>query len=361
MATLELENVCRSFGKIPALDTVSLRVDDGELCVVVGPSGCGKSTLLRVVAGLESVDGGSVCIDGQDLSRREPRERDVAFVFQSYALYPHLTVRENLAFPLRVRHVPRAERDDRVRNAAALLGIDDLLDRRPGALSGGQRQRVAMGRAVVRRPKLFLFDEPLSNLDARLRGRMQVELVELHRRLKTTSLYVTHDQAEAMTLGQKLVVMREGRILQVGTPREVYERPVEPFVAGFIGSPPMNFVQGSVGPTAEGRRLQWSGPSIRAPGWVPDGPALLGVRPQDLIPEGGDLTIRVRLVEDLGGDCFVHGEAGGVDLVYRAPPEGKLPAPGDRRALALRPGRGHWFVDGRRIEPPPDIHAAPAQ
>jgi ABC-type sugar transport system ATPase subunit len=352
MATLEMQDVYRSFGTVTALDAVSLRVDDGELCVVVGPSGCGKSTLLRVVAGLESLDAGSVRIDDQDVSRTEPRERDVAFVFQSYALYPHLSVRENLAFPLRVRRVARAEREERIHRAAELLGIHDLLDRRPAELSGGQRQRVAMGRAVVRRPRLFLFDEPLSNLDARLRGRMQVELVELHRRLRTTSLYVTHDQAEAMTLGQKLVVMRNGRILQVGAPREVYDRPRDPFVAGFIGSPPMNFVEGMVRSTSGGRCLEWTGPSIPAPPWVPEGPALLGIRSQDLVPGEGVLTVRVRLVEDLGGDRFVYGEAGGVDFVYRAFSEEYLPSAGDRVPILVRPSKAHWFVSDRRVEPP---------
>jgi ABC-type sugar transport system ATPase subunit len=351
MATLELDRVCRRFGTVTALEGVTLEVGDGELCVVVGPSGCGKSTLLRVVAGLEMLDAGSVRIDGQDVTRAEPRERDVALVFQSYALYPHLTVGENLAFPLRVRGVSRAERERRVREAAELLGIADLLERRPGQLSGGQRQRVAMGRAVVRRPRLFLFDEPLSNLDARLRGRMRVELIELHRRLRTTSLYVTHDQAEAMTLGQKLVVLREGRIHQVGTPREIYERPADPFVAGFIGSPPMNFLDGTVRAPSDGRFLEWAGPPIPAPEWVPEGPALLGLRPEDLFPGTGLLSTRVRVVEDLGGDRFVYGEASGVPLVYRAEPAQHLPSPEERITLAVRRGKEHWFSGGRRVEP----------
>jgi ABC-type sugar transport system ATPase subunit len=352
VATLALENACRRFGAVTALDGVRLEVADGELCVVVGPSGCGKSTLLRVVAGLETLDAGSVRIDGRDVTRSEPRERDVAFVFQSYALYPHLTVRENLAFPLRVRGVPRVEREGRVRDAAELLGIGELLDRRPGQLSGGQRQRVAMGRAVVRRPRLFLFDEPLSNLDARLRGRMRVELIELHRRLRTTSLYVTHDQAEAMTLGQRLVVLRDGRIHQVGTPREIYERPADPFVAGFIGSPPMNFLEGTVQCGSEGRFLEWAGGAIPAPEWVPEGPALLGLRPEDLFPGRGPLSMQVRVVEDLGGDRFVYGEASDVPLVYRAEPAQPLPLPEEAISLAVRPGKEHWFGGGRRLDPP---------
>ncbi len=351
MATLELKGVQRHYGEVRALDGIDLTVESGEFCVVVGPSGCGKSTLLRVVAGLESLDGGSVWIEGADVTRDEPRERDVAFVFQNYALYPHLSVRQNLEFPLLVRRVPRAERERRVGEVATLLGIAELLDRRPAQLSGGQRQRVAMGRAVIRRPRLFLFDEPLSNLDARLRARMQLELVELHRRLGTTALYVTHDQAEALTLGQKLVVLREGRIHQVGTPREVYARPIDPFVAGFIGSPPMNFIEGTVRAGPQGRVLEWGGSPIVVPDWLPEGAAQLGVRPQDLVEGEAGLALRVRVVEDLGGDRFVYGDAEGVELVYRAA-EGRDPAPGDLSVLSVRPGREHWFVGGRRAEPP---------
>jgi ABC-type sugar transport system ATPase subunit len=350
MAIVELRGIERRFGSVRALDGVDLRVDDGELCVVVGPSGCGKSTLLRAVAGLEPLDAGGVWIDGRDVTRAEPRDRDVAFVFQSYALYPHLTVRENLEFPLRVRKVARDERQGRVREAAELLRIDDLLDRRPAELSGGQRQRVAMGRAVVRRPKVFLFDEPLSNLDARLRGRMRVELIELHRRLGATSLYVTHDQAEAMTLGQQLVVLRDGRVHQIGSPREIYERPVDPFVAGFIGSPPMNFIEGKVRVKERERQLEWSGLPLAAPGFVPEGPAVLGIRAEDLLPGSGRLSLRVRLVEDLGGDRFVYGDAGGVEIVFRAPSEGPIPAAEETVHLDVRPGREHWFVNDRRVD-----------
>lgn len=277
MAELEITDVSRRFGGVVALESVSLRVADGEFCVVVGPSGCGKSTLLRVVAGLETADRGTVRIGGQDVVDAPPRERDVAFVFQSYALYPHLSVRGNLEFPLKVRRVPAAERAERVHEAAELLSIGDLLERKPRELSGGQRQRVAMGRAVVRRPKLFLFDEPLSNLDARLRGRMRVELVELHRRLGATALYVTHDQAEAMTLGDRIAVMDEGFLQQVGPPMEVYRRPANRFVAGFIGTPPMNFVGD------------------------------LGIRPHDiLIEKDGPIEADVELVEPMGAETYLH-------------------------------------------------------
>ena len=349
MPAVEIRGARRRFGDVVALDGIDLVVDEGALCVVVGPSGCGKSTLLRAVAGLEPLDHGEIWIDGRDVTRSEPRDRDVAFVFQSYALYPHLTVRQNLEFPLRVRRVPRTERESRVREAAELLGILDLLDRRPAQLSGGERQRVAMGRAVVRRPRLFLFDEPLSNLDARLRARMRVELVELHRRLGATSLYVTHDQAEAMTLAQTLVVLREGRVHQIGAPREIYEHPADPFVAGFIGSPAMNLVEGSVVEAAGQRRFEWAGWGVPVPPFVPAGPATLGVRAEGLVVGEGPLSLRVRLLEDLGGDRFVYGEIGGVEIVVRVPLDRPAPAPGETLSLALRPGAEHWFVGGRRV------------
>jgi ABC-type sugar transport system ATPase subunit len=350
MAELEAIDVSRRFGSVVALDAVSLRVADGEFCVVVGPSGCGKSTLLRVVAGLETADRGVVRIGGADVAGAPPRERDVAFVFQSYALYPHLSVRGNLEFPLRVRGVAAAEREARVREAADLLHIADLLERRPRELSGGQRQRVAMGRAVVRRPKLFLFDEPLSNLDARLRGRMRVELVELHRRLGATALYVTHDQAEAMTLGQKVVVMHAGQVRQIGTPREIYERPEDPFVAGFIGSPPMNFLEGRIRRHDGGARFEWAGGVLPAPATGHEGEARLGVRPEDLIPGEGTIRVRVRVIEDLGADRWVYAEAAGVELVYRHPGPSAEVRPGAEVPLAIRPGKGHWFIGERRLD-----------
>ncbi len=343
---LELRRVTRRFGSVAALDDVSLSVSAGELCVVVGPSGCGKSTLLRAVAGLESVDAGAVVIAGTDVTGSTPRDRDVAFVFQSYALYPHLSVRANLEFPLKVRGVGRDERRRRAEETARLLDIADLLDRKPRALSGGQRQRVAMGRAVVRRPRLFLFDEPLSNLDARLRGQMRVELVELHRRLGTTTVYVTHDQAEAMTLGERVVVMRRGRILQQGPPREVYDRPRTPFVASFFGSPPMNLLGGRI----EDGRFRWAGGELAAPAPAADGPATLGVRPEDLGPGRGFATLSVRVVEDLGADRFVFGRVGDEELVVRMDRSAALPGPGETLPVAVR-GTVHWFRDGHRIEP----------
>jgi ABC-type sugar transport system ATPase subunit len=350
MASLRLEHVRCRYGGVAALEGIDLEVPDGAFCVVVGPSGCGKSTLLRAVAGLEPVESGAIYIGDEDVTAAAPRDRDVAFVFQNYALYPHMTARQNLEFPLRARGMPAADRERRVRDAAALLRIEPLLDRTPRELSGGERQRVAIGRAVVRRPRVFLFDEPLSNLDARLRARMRVELVELHRTLEVTTVYVTHDQAEAMTLAERVVVLESGRIHQVGAPREIYDRPADLFVAGFVGSPSMNFFAGEIGERGEARTFRAPGAELPVDRALPEGSITLGVRPQDLLVEdGGPIAVRATLVEDLGGECFVHtsGESGPV--VYRASTDAPTPKPGD--ALRLRPlaGKEHWFVDGRRV------------
>jgi len=349
MASLTVAKLTRRYGDVAALDGIDLTVEDGTFCVIVGPSGCGKSTLLRVVAGLEPIDTGKVSIGDEDVTQSPPRSRDVAFVFQSYALYPHLTVRGNLEFPLQVRGVAAAEREKRVREAAELLHIGELLDRKPRELSGGQRQRVAIGRAVVRRPRLFLFDEPLSNLDARLRTRMRLELLELHRRIATTSIYVTHDQAEAMTLAEKVVVMNRGRIHQIGSPSDVYVRPADRFVADCVGSPSMNALDGTI--TAEGGRRGFTreGTSLPVDTRLPEGPITLGVRPEDLIPGEGALSVEVRLVENLGSDRFVHARSSADEIVYRLPPEDPPPKPGERVSLGIREGKAHWFVDGRRI------------
>lgn len=242
MATISMSDLKKNYGPVPAVQGIDLSIEDGEMIVLVGPSGCGKSTLLRMVAGLESISGGQLLIGGNDVSNVEPAQRDIAMVFQNYALYPHMSVRQNLEYGLKNRGVAKAEIDKRIAEAAAILEITQYLDRKPRQLSGGQRQRVAMGRAIVRNPSAFLFDEPLSNLDAKLRVQMRVEIRRLQKRLNTTSLYVTHDQLEAMTLADRLVVMNAGRIEQIGTPMEVYQRPLTMFVAGFIGSPPMNFI-----------------------------------------------------------------------------------------------------------------------
>jgi multiple sugar transport system ATP-binding protein len=343
MARLELDALTKRFGEdAVALRGVSLAVEDGELLAVVGPSGCGKSTLLSIVAGLEAPTSGEVRIDGRPVNALSPRERDVAMVFQSYALYPHMTVRRNLAFPLEVARLGRREIDARVEEVSALLGLDPLLARRPGELSGGQRQRVALGRALVRRPKLFLLDEPLSNLDAALRISVRAELKKLHQRLGATFVYVTHDQAEAMTLADRIAVLRDGALEQLGTPREIYGAPATAFVARFVGTPQVNLVR----PEALG---------------LPPAPALVALRPEDLAvaraPGPGTLEARVWLVEPMGSETWVTAERGDVRLVARCGADFEA-APGTPVHLAFDPARLHWFdgEDGRRV---PSGRAAP--
>ena len=285
MASIAFQDVEKSFDGVEALRGVSATVPDGRFVVLLGPSGCGKSTLLRLVAGLEELTGGDITIDGQSVAEVAPRDRDVAMVFQNYALYPHRTVRQNLAFALKLRRAPRDEIVERVSEVANVLGLKDLLDRYPRQLSGGQRQRVAMGRAMVRQPRAFLFDEPLSNLDAKLRVQMRSEIKELHQRVRTTFVYVTHDQVEAMTLADEIIVLNEGRIEQIGAPLELYDRPANRFVAGFIGSPAMNFLEGTV-EAAEGsaRLVADGGPSFTVPpGHASAGQRVsVGVRPEHL-------------------------------------------------------------------------------
>ena len=299
MATINLIDLKKNYGNVPAVKGVNLEVADGELIVLVGPSGCGKSTLLRMVAGLETVTSGRIEIAGKDVVKAEPAERDIAMVFQNYALYPHMSVRGNLEYGLKNRGTPRAEIDRRVQEAADILEIGPMLERKPRQLSGGQRQRVAMGRAIVREPAAFLFDEPLSNLDAKLRVQMRVEIRKLQRRLKTTSLYVTHDQLEAMTLADRLVVMNGGLVEQIGTPTEVYDRPATLFVAGFIGSPPMNLIE--VSSVADKAAL----------GGLPAHTDLIGIRPDSLVldlPEGPAISLKgtVELLEPIGGESHLH-------------------------------------------------------
>lgn len=299
MATINLVDLKKNYGNVSAVKGIDLSVADGELIVLVGPSGCGKSTLLRMVAGLETVTSGRIEIGGKDVVRAEPAERDIAMVFQNYALYPHMSVRGNLEYGLKNRGTPRAEIDRRVQEAASILEIGPLLERKPRQLSGGQRQRVAMGRAIVREPAAFLFDEPLSNLDAKLRVQMRVEIRKLQRRLKTTSLYVTHDQLEAMTLADRLVVMNAGLVEQIGTPTEVYDRPATLFVAGFIGSPPMNLIELSALQTG----VQLNG--------LPKHTDIVGIRPDALFltpQEGSTLTMAgvVELLEPIGGESHLH-------------------------------------------------------
>ena len=354
MATIRLEHVRKEYGggdAHVAVEDATFSIADGELVVLVGPSGSGKSTLLRMIAGLEAITAGDLFIGGRRVNDLAPRDRDVAMVFQSYALYPHMTVRENLGFALRMRKAPRAEIDRRVRAAAEMLGLDGLLDRRPAQLSGGQRQRVALGRALVRDPAAFLLDEPLSNLDARLRVQMRAEISALHRRLGATMVYVTHDQVEAMTLGDRIVVLHEGRVQQVGAPLEVYDRPANRFVAGFIGSPAMNFVEGTV--EGDGRTFVADGGGLRLP--LPDGAdagrrVVVGIRPEAIHAAAGrpadaplvDLAFTVELVEPLGHELYLHARAGAQRVTARVPPQ-PLPAPGEAVALAIDASRIHRF------------------
>ncbi|HEU5361877.1 MAG TPA: sn-glycerol-3-phosphate ABC transporter ATP-binding protein UgpC [Gaiellaceae bacterium] len=311
MAAIGLEQVRKEFGPVTAVDDVSLEIGDGEFLVLVGPSGCGKSTLLRMIAGLEEATAGTIRIGERDVTELAPRARDIAMVFQSYALYPHMTVAQNLGYGLRARRTPKDEIARRVDEVAELLGLSGLLDRRPAQLSGGQRQRVAMGRAIVRQPQAFLLDEPLSNLDAKLRVGMRASLAQLHQRLGVTTVYVTHDQTEAMTLGQRVAVMRDGRVVQCDTPQRLYARPSDVFIAAFIGSPAMNLVEGSYD---DGRLRfgQYILPVASAPA---RGRVIVGIRPEafHVAPAGGlpTIAVRVEVVEELGSDThvFFHVDA----------------------------------------------------
>jgi ABC-type sugar transport system ATPase subunit len=348
MAEVRLDRVSKSYGAHRVLHDVSLTVADGEFAVFVGPSGCGKSTLLRSIAGLEAISSGTIAIGGQDVTTLAPSERGVAMVFQSYALYPHMTVRENMDFGMKVNKFPLDDRLRRIEEAARILQLSDYLDRKPAQLSGGQRQRVAIGRAIVKEPRAFLFDEPLSNLDAKLRVQMRVELEALHRQLNATMIYVTHDQVEAMTMADKIIVLNAGRIEQVGSPMDLYHRPATEFVAGFIGSPSMNFLD--VGTDAG--KLICGGETLRATPPV-DGASRLGIRPEHVeiaVPGQADLTAHVTLRETLGGDAYLYVRTeGGQPLVVRAGGDTELDR-GARIGLALPPNRLHLFgPDGRTL------------
>jgi len=354
MSSVSIRNVHKSFGAVKVIQGIDIDIKDGEFVVMVGPSGCGKSTLLRMVAGLETITTGEIAIGERVVNDLEPKDRDIAMVFQNYALYPHMSVRQNMAYGLKIRRMPPADIAARVKRAAEILELGSFLDRRPRDLSGGQRQRVAMGRAIVREPAVFLFDEPLSNLDAKLRVLMRAELQALHRRLATTSLYVTHDQVEAMTLAQRMLVMNEGRAEQIGAPLEVYANPATTFVAAFIGSPPMNLVRGRM--SDDGTSLQVDANSnIKLPGSpaaVRGREVFVGLRPEHLQPcAGGDasLFMNVTLVEPLGADTLIHGKIGAQGMVARlaagAHVEGKL-------GLKFAADQAHWFdaASGKRIE-----------
>ncbi|RWA72854.1 MAG: ABC transporter ATP-binding protein [Mesorhizobium sp.] len=333
MGNITLKNVSKSFGSTTIIPNIDLNIEDGEFVVFVGPSGCGKSTLLRLIAGLEDTSGGTISIDGRDVTQEAPAKRKLAMVFQSYALYPHMTVAKNIAFPLKMAGEDQATIDKKVKDAARVLNLTNYLERRPGQLSGGQRQRVAIGRAIVRQPSAFLFDEPLSNLDAALRGTMRLEISELHHQLKTTMIYVTHDQVEAMTMADKIVVLNAGNIEQVGSPMELYRTPKNLFVAGFIGSPKMNLIEGA--------------PADKY------GAKTIGIRPEhiNISTTAGDWKATVGVAEHLGSDTFLHVQTDGIgtinvradgevavkhgDTVYLTPDKTKLHRFGaDGKALA---------------------------
>jgi ABC-type sugar transport system ATPase subunit len=368
MAQVSLAGITKEFpGGVRAVNDVSLEVPDGEFLVLVGPSGCGKTTALRLIAGLEKATSGTITIGSQVVNGISPRDRDIAMVFQNYALYPHMTVYRNLAFPLRERRTPKPEIARRVAEISSILGLDELMKRRPAQLSGGQRQRVAMGRALVREPAVFLLDEPLSNLDAKLRVQMRAELKRLHQRLGITTVYVTHDQVEAMTLADRMVVMSAGETLQIGAPQEIYAEPVNLFVAGFIGSPAMNLLRGR----AAGSRVTAGELTFERPG-VPDGDVVVGIRPESLAPATTQeppgppgppcLDLQVDLVEPLGETTLVHGTVSGAaaesgaeeeqailaDPAARAPVTAVLASshrarPGDRMRVAAAPDRIYLF------------------
>jgi multiple sugar transport system ATP-binding protein len=355
MADLQLSAIRKSFGDLTILHGIDLAIRDGEFIVFVGPSGCGKSTLLRAICGLEAIDSGAIHIGGVDVTSLPPADRGLAMVFQSYALYPHMTVHENMAFALKLAGTPKAQIDAAVQHAAQTLQIVPLLQRRPRELSGGQRQRVAIGRAIVRQPKVFLFDEPLSNLDASLRVQMRIELAKLHRDLATTMVYVTHDQVEAMTLADRIVVLNGGRIEQIGAPLDLYHRPDNLFVAGFLGAPPMNFIKGTVtGGDGEGTAITLGGgASVRAASEAVQGaPVTVGIRPEHLQADSpGGIAAVVFAVERLGEGTYLYAkvENSGEQLVARADPE-RMWRIGERLLFAAPPARVHLFgADGKRL------------
>jgi multiple sugar transport system ATP-binding protein len=348
MAEVTFDHVKKSYGPVTVIEDFSLEIRDREFMVLVGPSGCGKSTALRMIAGLEEITGGEVSIGDRVVNDVPPKDRDIAMVFQSYALYPHMSVRENLEFALKIRKTPKEELDRRVREAADILGITEYLDRKPKQLSGGQRQRVALGRAIVRKPAVFLFDEPLSNLDAKLRVQMRAEITKLQKSLQTTTVYVTHDQIEAMTMGHRIAIMKTGQLQQVGTPLEVYERPANLFVAGFIGTPPMNFIPATLtdgGISASGFRLPLPGPwraAARSGQKV-----VVGIRPENVreASRGGEtarVDAKVDFVEPLGHEVIVHGRIGDDILVAKLDPH-RAPEMGSDIGLEIELGALHLF------------------
>ena len=349
MGAVTIRDVRKNYGSLEVLHGVSIDIADGEFVILVGPSGCGKSTLLRMIAGLEDITGGEIAIGGQVVNDLAPKDRDIAMVFQSYALYPHMTVEENMGFSLKLARVPREEIRKRVIAAAEVLGLQDYLARYPRHLSGGQRQRVAMGRAIVRNPQVFLFDEPLSNLDAKLRVQMRSEIKMNHRRLKTTTVYVTHDQIEAMTMADRIVVMRSGYVEQIGSPLELYDSPSNLFVAGFIGSPAMNILDGSI----EGTTFRMPGMTIDLGAAAPayQGPVKLGIRPEHLRLEPQGMQAEVLVVEPTGSETQVALRVGTQELVgiFRE----RIPtSPGDTMGVEIAVDQAHFFSPetGQRLK-----------
>jgi sn-glycerol 3-phosphate transport system ATP-binding protein len=344
MGAISLRNVEKAYGSGAKLNKVihgvNAEIADHEFIVIVGPSGCGKSTLLRMVAGLEEITGGEIHIAGRIVNNLEPSERDIAMVFQNYALYPHMSVYDNMAYGLKIAKVPKADIETRVQKAAKILELSQLLQRKPRELSGGQRQRVAMGRAIVRQPAVYLFDEPLSNLDAKLRAQTRLEIQKLHAELGTTSLFVTHDQVEAMTLAQRMIVMNAGRMEQIGTPEEVYQRPATTFVASFIGSPPMNLMEGQ----ADGTRFKVGDTTLALPAAAPrNGALLLGVRPEHADPAASGWSLKVDVVEMLGAERLIYCKLGESSFTVRL--DATLPAPivGSVLTVAVDAKHLHWF------------------
>ncbi|MDB5525024.1 MAG: putative ATP-binding component of transporter [Rhizobium sp.] len=354
MASITISNVQKSFGKVPVLHGVDLEIEDGEFIVLVGPSGCGKSTLLRMIAGLEEVSGGDISIAGKRVNDLAPKDRDIAMVFQSYALYPHMNVASNMSYSLKLRKMAKEKIASAVAAASSKLGLDPLLERRPKALSGGQRQRVAMGRAIVRQPKAFLFDEPLSNLDARLREQMRAEIKKLHGDLKATSIYVTHDQIEAMTLADRIVAMHGGVVQQVGSPLDLYDRPANLFVAGFIGSPGMNFLEGRYLLSGDQADVRLSDGTLipigRAKAIEPGSLVTVGIRPEHVLMKGEGAEASVELIEPTGFGIIVHLSLRGLPFKVFTLDRAALNA-GPKVGVSFPGNHLHLFdTDGRRVE-----------
>lgn len=345
MAKVNIRNVHKSYNDLEVIHGVDVDISSGEFAVIVGPSGCGKSTLLRMIAGLEVITDGDISIDGRIVNDVQPKERDIAMVFQNYALYPHMSVRENMAFGLKLKRLAATEIEVRIKKASSILQLDDFLHRKPSALSGGQRQRVAMGRAIVRDPKVFLFDEPLSNLDAKLRVQMRLEIKQLHQELSTTSIYVTHDQVEAMTMGDKLIVMNNGVVEQIDRPMNIYRKPATVFVAGFIGSPPMNFIHGTI---SDERVLRGTDDLViiqNVRNEIPSGNVICGVRPEEIeICEDSmsGHSLIVRMIEPLGAETLIYGRVGSSDLTLRIPGAANLRLD-DKIQVRFPPESLHYF------------------